>query len=187
MRTPIKENSPRDERLRTFFLNCCCNSSCCYYYKLGIINHMNANFKYILDPLFIFSSTLYTVNKLSLFPPYWWGHKFINAYLNDVLLIPVMLPIILFFSRLLKFREKYSPPMLMEIVMPLAIWSIAFEFIGPYFFEKGTSDPFDVLAYCIGGIISWVIWNRSIFLYHWQNIVCLILNSIPYNRVRDGV
>jgi hypothetical protein len=143
---------------------------------------MKANFKYILDPLFLFSSTLYTVNKLSLFPPYWWGQKFIVAYLNDVLLIPVILPIILFFSRILKFREEYSPPMLMEIVIPLAIWSIAFEFIGPYFLEKGTSDPFDVLAYCVGGLVSWVIWNRSIFLCHWRKTACLILNSLPYNK-----
>jgi hypothetical protein len=122
---------------------------------------MSANFKYILDPLFLFSSTLYTVNKLSLFPPYWWGQKIIVAYLNDVLLIPVILPIILFFSRVLKFREEYSPPVIMEIVIPLAIWSIAFEFIGPYFLERGTSDPFDVLAYSVGGLVSWVIWNRS--------------------------
>lgn len=179
MRPPVQEDKPGDERLHTFLLDCCCNSSCYYHNQLGTMNLMNARFRFILDPLFLFSSTLYVVNKLSLFAPYWWGHRFINAYLNDVLLVPVMLPIILLFSRMLTSRNKYSPPMFREILVPLAIWSTAFEFIGPRFFQKGTSDPLDVLAYCIGGLISWAVWNRSVLLYRWQNMTCLILNTTP--------
>ena len=127
------------------------------------MNLIKVRFRFILDPLFLFSLTLYMVNKLSLFTPPWWGNRFINAYLNDVLLVPVILPIILLFSRMLTSRDNYSPPMLGEVLIVLAIWSTAFEFIGPRFFQKGISDPFDVLAYCIGGLISWAVWNRPIF------------------------
>jgi hypothetical protein len=56
--------------------------------------------------------------------------------------------------------------MFLEIVILLVIWSIAFEVIGPFYFVKGTTDPLDVLAYCIGGFLSWVIYNHCNFLNH---------------------
>ncbi len=140
---------------------------------------MYPNFKYILDPLFLISSTLYILNNLLFLPLSCWDHKFINFYFNDVLLVPVILPIILFFSRIFKLREKYSPPKLIEIAIPLVIWSIAFELIGPYFFKKGTADPLDVLAYCIGGLLCWIIWNRSSFLFYCQKTAYSVLKSIP--------
>ena len=122
---------------------------------------MDIKFKYLLDPLFLFSLTLYTINKSSFLRPEFWSCKFCNYYLNDLLLVPVLVPIILFFSRPFKFRKDYSPPMFLEIIVPLAIWSIAFELIGPFYFGKGTSDLVDVFAYCLGGLTSWIIWNRG--------------------------
>lgn len=121
---------------------------------------MGARFKYLLDPLFLFSLALVAVNKLTVIRPYWWDCEFCNYYLNDVLLVPVLVPAILFCSRIMGFRKEQSPPMLPEIVVPLAIWSIAFELIGPFWFGKGTSDPLDILAYWAGGFLSWIIWNR---------------------------
>jgi hypothetical protein len=164
MRTPIQENGSRNEWLRTFFRNCRCNSCRRHSYQLGNLIHMDAEFKYLLDPIFLFSLTLYGVNKSVVIRPYWWDCKFCNYYLNDSLLVPVLVPAILFFSRIVGCRKEHPPPMLREIVIPLAIWSIAFELIGPFCFGKGTSDPLDVLAYWAGGFLSWVIWNRRNFI-----------------------
>lgn len=144
---------------------------------------MDIKFKYLLDPLFLFSLTLYSINKSSFLGSKFWSCKFCNYYLNDLLLVPVLVPIILFFSRIFKFRNDYSPPIFLEIIVPLAIWSIAFELIGPFYFGKGTSDPLDVFAYCLGGLTSWIIWNRG-------NLLNLLLNTewssirrlIPYNK-----
>ncbi len=130
---------------------------------------MDVKFRYLKDPLFLFSFALYIMNKLLLFSFNWWGSKFVNSYLNDFLLIPVLIPIILYVSKRLNCRKYSSPPMLVEIIIPLVIWSIAFEFIGPLFI-KGISDPFDVLAYCIGGFFSWLFWNRN-SLVQWQSIL----------------
>ena len=126
---------------------------------------MGIKFKYLLDPLFIFSLVLYSINKTALLKCSFWNYKFCTYYLNDLLLVPVCVPIILFFSKVFKLRDVNSPPMLMEIIVPLAIWSIAFELIGPYYFRKGTSDPLDILSYCLGALISWLIWNRAGLFY----------------------
>lgn len=117
--------------------------------------------KYLLDPLFILSLTLYSVNKWIIAPHESWTCKFCNCYLNDILLVPVMVPIILFFLRLFRVRDSYSPPLILEIIVPLIIWSIASEYIGPFYFGRGTSDPVDILAYFLGGFASWMIWNRK--------------------------
>jgi len=125
---------------------------------------MDMKFKYIFDPLFLFSITLYSINKCFFSGSENWNYAFCNYYLNDLLLVPVLVPIILFLSRILKFREYYSYPKYLEIVIPLVIWSVAFEIIGPFYFTKGTSDPIDVLVYCIGGLISWIIWHQGTFV-----------------------
>jgi hypothetical protein len=122
---------------------------------------MDGKFKYLLDPLFLFSLTLYSLNKLPFLSHKFWNSELCDCYLNDLLTVPVLVPIILFFSKIFKFRDNYSPPTLLEIIVPLTIWSVAFELIGPFYFAKGISDPIDVLAYFLGGLASWIFWNRS--------------------------
>jgi hypothetical protein len=122
---------------------------------------MGIKYKHLSDPLFLFSLTLYSINKWVFLKFEIWSCNFCTYYLNDLLLVPVLVPIILFFSGALKLRDVSSPPMFLEIIIPLAIWSIAFELIGPFYFGKGTSDPLDVFAYCLGGLISWLIWNQG--------------------------
>ncbi len=132
---------------------------------------MKSDFKYLLDPLFLSSLVLYLLNKLSFLSFIKLRYNFTTFYLNDLLLIPVLLPAILFLSKSLYFRTNNDPPKLIEIVVPLLIWSLAFEFIGPNFFYKGTSDLFDVIAYSVGGFISWLIWNRVNILkcFHYKH------------------
>ena len=124
---------------------------------------MDKKFKFLFDPIFLFSSSLYIINKAILSNYEFWKYNFFKNYLNDILLVPVLVPIILFFLYVFKFRKNPSPPVLLEILLPLGIWAIAFEIIGPFYFGKGTSDPIDVLAYCFGGLISWEVWKHDYF------------------------
>ena len=121
---------------------------------------MKLKFHYLRDKLFIFSLTLYTFNKYSLLRPFFFETKFNYCYLNDLLLVPVILPIILFISKTFNIRNNNHPPIILEIIIPLIIWSISFEIIGPYYFEHGISDPIDIVAYFLGGGVSWLIWNK---------------------------
>lgn len=148
---------------------------------------MGIKFKYLLDPIFLLSLTIYFINKLSFLKFGLLSYKFCTYYLNDLLLIPVVVPIVLFFSRVLKLRDIYSPPTFLEIIVPLAIWSIAFELVGPFYFGKGTSDPLDVLAYCLGGLISWLIWNRYDFFYFMASKKITMGKLMPCNNANSAI
>ena len=147
---------------------------------------MGTHFRYLLDPLFLFSLILYLMNKTSFFKLDFWSNTFCNYYLNDLLLVPVVVPIVLLFSRVLKLRDIYSPPTFQEIIIPLAIWSIAFELIAPFCFGKGTSDSLDVFAYCLGGLISWFVWNRGDILHCLMNTKISIWRLRPYNKANSA-
>ena len=131
---------------------------------------MGIKFKYLLDPLFLFSLALYSINKSPFLKFGFLSCNFFTYYFNDLLLVPVLVPIILFCSKAFKLRNVYSPPMFLEIIVPVAIWSIAFELIGPFYFGKGTSDPLDVFVYCLGGLIGWLIWNQGNLLDYLVNM-----------------
>lgn len=121
---------------------------------------MRLKFHYLTDTLFIFSLILYAINKFVFLRPFFFETKFNRYYLNDLLLVPVLLPIILFISKTLNIRNNNQPPIFIEIIIPLVIWSISFEIIGPYYFKHSTSDPVDIIAYFFGGGIGWLIWNK---------------------------
>lgn len=121
---------------------------------------MARNFKYLADPLFLTSVTIYALNKWLLVGAEYWSGRFTDDYLNDLLLVPVMVPIILLASKKAGLRPNDSPPSLIEIALPIVIWAIAFELVSPLLFGRGTADPFDALAYLVGGLISWAVWNR---------------------------
>ena len=122
---------------------------------------MSFRFKYLSDPLFLFSVALYSINKSSLLMLGPCGCEICNWYLNDLLLIPVLVPIMLFLSRMFALRKDDSPPTFSEIVVLLTIWSVMFEIVGPFCFGKGTSDPVDVFAYCLGGLTAWMVWHQG--------------------------
>jgi cell shape-determining protein MreD len=119
----------------------------------------NTRFRYLRDPLFLVCSFLYALNRL-LIKPHMPNHEaFFRGYLNDLLLIPCVLPPLLFIYRKLSLRQPYDPPSAREIVLHLIVWSLLFEYVAPMFYARATSDPLDVVSYVIGGVVSGVVWN----------------------------
>lgn len=128
---------------------------------------METQFRYIRDPVFVVSVSLYLITKFIILENGIFKPGFIASYFNDFLLVPVVLPILLFFCKKLNLRLVDIPPTFLELIIPLLIWSALFEFIFPYFIPKGTADLLDILFYFLGGFLSWMIWNKShlIFVY----------------------
>jgi hypothetical protein len=122
-------------------------------------------FRYIRDPLFVVCTVLYVVNRwlVKLRPAV--GEAFFRSYLNDLLLIPCALPPMLFLHRHLSLRPHDSFPTRGEVMLHLVVWSLYCEWVGPVIQHQGIGDPLDVLAYWIGGIGSWALWNRGA-LFH---------------------
>ena len=122
-------------------------------------------FRFLTDPLFLFCLVLYFVNRL-VFKPY-LPNTFSQNYLNDLILIPFWLPIMLFTVRMVRLRDD-RPPRLHEVLIPLLMWSVWFEFILPYteaFKGLSFADPLDILFYCLGALVSvlfWSVWYKPI-------------------------
>jgi cell shape-determining protein MreD len=118
-------------------------------------------FRYFRDPLFLACSFLYVTNRLFIKPRMPNHEVFFRGHLNDLLLIPCLLPPLLFLHQRLSWRRQFEPPTAPEIILHLVIWSLLLEYVGPRFYLRATSDPLDVISYVVGGFVSWVIWNRN--------------------------
>lgn len=115
-------------------------------------------FTYLTDPIFILCLFLYLINKF-LIIQFHNLNIFFLCYYNDILLIPCCLPPLLFVMYKIELRRNHFPPTVIEVIVPLVIWTLSFEIIAPFYFKKGTSDIGDAIAYWLGGFFCWFVWN----------------------------
>jgi hypothetical protein len=104
-------------------------------------------------------------------PHRWWikpshfgSTGFFHDYFNDVLLIPIFLPPVLWLHRRLGMRNHDRPPTIVETAFHVAAWSVCFLLIFPQFpwlYQHSTADPWNAAAYAVGGAVAWVIWRWS--------------------------
>jgi len=86
--------------------------------------------------------------------------RLFQFYLNDLLFIPAVLPLVAAVESRLGWREL-GPPKGTDVLFYGAIWSLICEWVGPFAFGMGSPDPWDVVAYAAGGLVAWVFWKRS--------------------------
>ncbi len=106
------------------------------------------------------SVVLYLANRAIFAVAPEWSNDFMRWYFNDLLVVPVMIPPILACSTVLGLRIKGEPPRLWEVAIPVVIWALAFELVGPVIFDRGIADVWDAVAYAISGILSYAVWRR---------------------------
>ena len=109
--------------------------------------------------MFLLSCSLYAINRWALRPRV--HSAFLHNHFNDLLLIPCALPVLLLLQRGLGLREHDQPPTPSEIALYLVVWSLLFEAIGPHIFRHAVGDPWDVVAYVVGGILAGLWWQRE--------------------------
>jgi hypothetical protein len=121
------------------------------------------NFRYFADPLCVAALLIYAANRW-LFKPWGVGGNFGLSYLNDVLCLPLLLPMILYVQRRLGLRGSDAPPRPWEILQHWVIFSVVFELILPRYpgWFRTTADPLDVVAYLAGGIGGWLWWSGRV-------------------------
>lgn len=121
-------------------------------------------FRYLLDPLFLGCTALFLVNKLLLRPHL--DITFLSSHLNDVICIPLWVPVLVALMRITGMRRHDRPPEAHEILIPLLVWSWVFEVVlpqTPLFAGIATADPLDVASYTVGAIVAalgWRWWYR---------------------------
>jgi hypothetical protein len=116
-------------------------------------------FNYLRDPLFLVTCAVYALNQ------FWLKHTlpnwFLHSYLNDLLLIPAALPLVLWVQRCAGWRTHDHPPTWAEVLGHLAVWSLICEVVGPVWLKVGTGDPWDVLAYAVGAVGACQWWRHG--------------------------
>jgi len=100
--------------------------------------------------IFILSALLFSVNQFLIFSGV--KHWFLTGYLDDLVLLPVILPLITVLLRLLADSPKLELDVGM-VITAFILFSVVFEFVLPHFNKQYTADYFDVLCYGIGGWI----------------------------------
>lgn len=104
--------------------------------------------------LIVISLVFYGVNKFNRFLNYSiFYNEIINNYLNDVLAGVVIVS----FSNILLEKKNRMLTSLFSIEIFTFCCGMFWEFIAPIYTMNSTSDFMDLFAYCLGGIIYWLV------------------------------
>ena len=125
-------------------------------------------FAYLRDPLFLVCLSVYAVNRV--LEDFNLSCTFARSYLNDIVCIPVLVPVMIWMTRKLRLRFHDAPPQVYEILIPVLLWSFTFEVLlpsMPMFHGKAFADVNDIMCYVAGAYASMLIWN----FYYSRNYV----------------
>lgn len=119
-------------------------------------------FRYLADPVCISSLILYPINRFYL-KPHHIGGWFTHGYLNDVLCLPLFVPMILYAQYVIGLRKHAAYPSAWEIFQNWLAFIFIFQVVIVRFPKTfiAAGDPWDILAYAAGGIIAGVYWSLA--------------------------
>ena len=83
---------------------------------------------------------------------------FVHEYLDPTLSIPIMLGLWQLERRYLFGRARLT---LLETVVGTLFLMLIFEFVFPLLSTDFTADPWDLVAYSLGGLLYWLFVNNA--------------------------
>ncbi|WP_272150358.1 hypothetical protein [Tenacibaculum aiptasiae] len=87
--------------------------------------------------------------------------RIIRFYLNDFLIIPIVLSLSLYVLRWSRGDKNYEIPIWVIFYM-CAMYSVLFEFVLPKSHSRYTADVIDVILYFLGGLVFYGLQKKSI-------------------------
>lgn len=103
----------------------------------------------------ILGGAIYTASKLKIALP-----KIVQFYVNDFLIIPIVLTLCLLVIRWLRNDKNYVIP-LRFILYLCVLYSVFFEWYLPKIHPRYTADIIDVLLYFLGGFVFCLLQKRA--------------------------
>ena len=94
---------------------------------------------------------IYTCEKIEIILP-----KFIRFYVNDFLIVPIVLTLCLAVVRKLKRNRKIKLS-IFQILYVCMLYAVVFEYWLPEFHARYTADLIDVLLYFVSGILFYFL------------------------------
>lgn len=86
--------------------------------------------------------------------------KIVNNYVNDFLILPIVLTICLFILRWSRGDKSYTIP-LGVIIYICAFYGVIFEYLLPKFHPRYTADFIDVFLYIISGVVFYFLQKKD--------------------------
>ena len=117
---------------------------------------MNKKLTFFCVSSFIIGTTVYLLQYFNIPLP-----KIINNYLNDFLIIPIVLYACLLVLRFTRNDKNFTLNLFM-ILYVCTFYSIIFEFILPNYLARYTADIIDVLLYFAGGFAFYLLQNKAV-------------------------
>ena len=102
---------------------------------------------------------IYVLNRFVLKPQH-IGGWLVHDYLNDLLCLPIFLPIILRLQSVLGIRRHHLPPTMLELMHNWLVFSVLYYFVfprSPWF--ASMADPWNSVAYLFGGVVAYLFWR----------------------------
>lgn len=92
------------------------------------------------------------------------GHPipFLNGYLDDVIAVPVIANLGLWFQRVFVIKSNYYVLAPAHVIFIVIYISVVFEWLLPCYSSTYTADYWDVLLYIIGGIFFYMVMNKPV-------------------------
>jgi hypothetical protein len=104
---------------------------------------------------FILGTLIYTFQYFNVQLP-----KIIHNYLNDFLIIPIVLFICLFVLRWTRNDNNFTLSLAIIIYVSF-MYSVLFEFVFPKYLERYTKDFIDVILYFTSGFIFYYLQKKQ--------------------------
>ena len=86
----------------------------------------------------------------------------LNGYINDMIAVPVIANLGLWFQRVFVIRNNYYVLAPWHVIFIVVYVSVIFEIVLPHYSKMYTADWIDVLLYAAGGIFFYKIINDPI-------------------------
>ncbi|MGB1204073.1 MAG: hypothetical protein ACPG5B_00435 [Chitinophagales bacterium] len=121
-------------------------------------NHTTTYHKIFTHWLFLVAISLFLLNQIAekcfqIFIPFW------HAYGDDLLCMPVVLSIALYIQRRFTFRNPNYIFSKTQIIVAVAYYALAFEYLLPAYHSAYTADKFDIIAYSLGAFLFYFYLN----------------------------
>ena len=116
-------------------------------------------FRYFADPVCVGALLVYLTNRWILKPTGlagWFGRD----YVNDLLCLPLVVPVILYVQSTLGIRPRDRLPTWWEVLHNAVVFAVVYEVVLPRSAAFRTvADAWDVVAYLAGGSAAYVLWR----------------------------
>lgn len=99
---------------------------------------------------------VFTLQKLAVPLP-----LIVRFYVNDFLIVPIVLALCLIVVRWLKSNFFYQLPLVVVLYVSI-MYSVIFEWFLPQFHPRYTADIIDVMLYLLGGLVFYMLQKTKV-------------------------